>query len=313
MKMTYKDLVIKILQEAKKPLSVDEIWDYAKQKDYDQDLDSVGKTPEMTIGALIYISIRDDKKTLFGKTGYRPTKFYYRPLESEIQLETKTKPIKEARDKTDTERGKKFTFLEKDLHPLLSYFAFNYLHLYTKTINHSKSKKDEFGEWIHPDVVGCYFPLADWEDEVFELSSKIGNVSIKVFSFEIKRKLDIGNLREAFFQSVSNSSWANESYLAAAEISKNDEFRYELKRLSTSFGIGVIRLDAKDPDSSEILLPSRFKDTLDWEAINKLAINPDFKEFLKRIKNDLSNKEIIKEKYDKILDKDVLINSIKVE
>lgn len=313
MKLTFKDLAIKVLQEARRPLSADEIWDYAKQKRYDQDLISSGKTPVATIGALIYISIRDDKSSFFGKTGYRPTRFYYKPIEKEIQLEEKIKPNREAEQQIANLKSKKFTFIEKDLHPFLSYFAFNYLYLYTKTINHSKSKKDEFGEWIHPDMVGCYFPLADWEDEVFELSSKIGNVSIKVFSFEIKREINLLNLREAFFQSVSNSSWANEGYLVASEISNNDEFRYELKRLSTSFGIGVIRLDIKDPDSSEIILPSRFKDTLDWEAINKLAINSDFKEFLKRIKNDLSNKEIIKEKYDVVLDKDTLVSSIKVE
>jgi len=314
MKLTFKDLAIKVLQEARRPLSVDEIWDYAKQKGYDQDLSSAGKTPVATIGALIYISIRDDKPSVFGKTGYRPTRFYYKPIEKEIQLEEKAKPVREAkRQVANSELTKKFTFIEKDLHPFLSYFAFNFLHLYTKTINHSKSKRDEFGEWIHPDMLGCYFPLADWEDEVFELSSKIGNVSIKIFSFEIKRELNLSNLREAFFQSVSNSSWANEGYLVASEISNNDEFKYELKRLSTSFGIGVIRLDIKDPDSSEIILPSRFRDTLDWEAMNKLAINPDFKDFLKRIKNDLSNKEVIKEKYDKILDKDTLVSSIKVE
>jgi hypothetical protein len=46
---------------------------------------------------------------------------------------------------------------------------------------------------------------------------------------------------------------------------------------------------------------------LDWDAINKLTINQDFKEFLKRIKIDISSKEIRKEKYNKILAKEELV------
>ncbi len=81
-------------------------------------------------------------------------------------------------------------------------------------------------------MVGCYFPLDEWKPEVFELSSSIGNVSIRIFSFEIKQELNFNNLREAFFQTVSNSSWANESYLVAAKIQNDEEFSNELKRLS---------------------------------------------------------------------------------
>lgn len=128
-----------------------------------------------------------------------------------------------------------------------------------------------------------------------------------MFSFELKRELNFSNLRESFFQAVSNSSWANEGYLVAAEINATDDFLDELKRLSTSFGIGVIQLNLTDPDSSELLFPARSKDMLDWDTINKLTINPDFEEFIKRITNDTKNNEIIKERYDEILDKEKLI------
>ncbi len=73
------------------------------------------------------------------------------------------------------------------------------------------------------------------------------------------------------------------------------------RRLSTSFGIGVITLNMSEPDSSEILYPATRKEILDWDMINKLAeMNPDFKTFLKRVKNDIQNKEIYKEWYDKV-------------
>jgi hypothetical protein len=83
----------------------------------------------------------------------------------------------------------------------------------------------------------------------------------------------------------------------------------EIKRLSNSFGIGLIKLDINDPDSSEIIYPARQKENIDTETMNKISqINPDFKEFLKRIKIDLNSKEIRKEKYDRIHDVEELIN-----
>ena len=198
---------------------------------------------------------------------------------------------------------KKPGYQERDLHPLLTYYAHYYLKAYTRTIQHNKSEKKEFGEWVHPDLVGCYFPIDDWKPEVIEFSAAIGNVSIKLFSFEIKRILNFSNLRESFFQTVSNSSWANESYLAAAEISADEDFQNELRRLSTSFGIGIIKLDTNEPDSSDILFPAKYKEYLDWDMVNKLtAMNSDFKEFIKRIRTDISSKEVRKEKYDKLLD-----------
>jgi len=59
------------------------------------------------------------------------------------------------------------------------------------------------------------------------------------------------------------------------------------------------------------VLPARQKMELDWETINKLAKeNPDFRNFLKRIKIDLSSKEIRKEEYDKVIKVEALIGKI---
>lgn len=99
--------------------------------------------------------------------------------------------------------------------------------------------------------------------------------------------------------------------MVAADIDSNEDFRSELKRLSTSFGIGIIRIDISDPDSTEILFPARSKDSVDWETVNKLAVvNPDFCEFLKRVKTDLASREIRKEMYDPVLDREELIKSL---
>lgn len=273
----------------------------ATEKGYDKQLNSEGKTPWATLGALIYVNAKDNPKSPFAQTDSRPKKFYLKSQASQLDL-SETAISKEP---TVVEK-KQFDFLEKDLHPYLTYYAYYHLHCYTKTINHSQSSKKEFGEWVHPDMVGCYFPLEDWKQEVYELSSSIGNISIRLLSFELKRELNFRNLRESFFQTVSNSSWANESYLVAAEVSDEEEFRSELSRLSTSFGIGVIKLNIEDPHSSEIIFPAKYRETLDWETINKLTMNADFKEFISTVKIDITSKKIHKKEYDQVLDIETL-------
>ncbi len=255
----------------------------------------------------MYVHVRDNPKSKFEVTGKRPKKFYLKSFKNIAEL-IEVAEKEEIREAEHEEKElKKSSYLEKELHPLLAYFAFYYLRCYTKTINHSLSTKKEYGEWVHPDMAGCYFPIEDWSEEVNQLSNTVGNSSIKLYSFELKRKVTLSNLREVFFQTVSNSSWANESYLVTAEMSNDEELMTELKRLSTSFGIGVIKLDVKYPDNSEIVFPSRISEILDWETINKLTMNKDFVGFLKRITNDLKSQEIRKEWYDKIVNKDTLV------
>lgn len=305
--MTFLELAERVLREEKKPLTANEIWKIGEDKGYANQLNSQGKTPWATLGAQIYVNERDNSKTPFAVVGKRPKRFYLKEQAGLFDLDL-IENSDDTSEKAIEPISKKY--LEKDLHPFLAQFAYYHLKCYTKTINHSKSKKKEYGEWVHPDIVGCNFPIGDWSPEVLNLSSAVGNNSIKIISFELKRDLNLGKLRENFFQTVSNSSWANESYLVAAEISNNEDFLNELTRLSTSFGIGVIKLDINDPLSSEILLPARTRGILDWETINKLTLNRDFKDFLKRIKNDLASNEIRKEEYDTIFEPEELIKMI---
>lgn len=299
--MTFLELAERVLKEEKIPLTANEIWTLATEKGFDKQLNSEGKTPWATLGAQIYVNAKDNPKTLFAQTDSRPKKFYLKSQASQLDL-SDTAISKEP----TVAKKKRFDFLEKDLHPYLTYYAYYHLHCYTKTINHSLSSKKEFGEWVHPDIVGCYFPLDDWKQEVYELSSSIGNISIRLLSFELKRELSFGNLRESFFQTVSNSSWANESYLVAAEVSEEEEFRNELSRLSTSFGIGVIKLNLEDPHSSEIIFPAKYREALDWETINKLTMNADFKEFISTVKIDITSRKIHKKEYDQVQDIEIL-------
>ena len=306
--MTFLELAEQVLKDEMRPLTATQIWTIAESKGYDKQLNSEGKTPWSTLGAQIYVNAKDKSKTLFAQTETRPKKFYLKSHANQINLV-------DIEEETESEefvvptatKKKKFEYLEKHLHSYLTYFAFYHLRCYTKTINHSHSPKKEFGEWVHPDIVGCYFPFDEWKTEVYDLSSSISNTTVKLFSFELKRELSFANLRESFFQTVSNSSWANESYLVTANLSKEQEFRDELSRLSTSFGIGVIQLNIDDPNSSEIIFPAKSRKNLDWETINKLTMTSDFTEFISTVKIDISSKKIHKKEYDPILDAEKMI------
>jgi len=306
-KLTFLELAQKALREANTPMSVEEIWQFAKNKGYDSLVATKGKTPWRTIGAQIYVDMRDNASSPFIKIDSKPRKFFLKELASEESL----KRIRE-REEGVVEAPVKTTYSERDLHPILTYYAYTYMQIHTKTIQHEKSARKSYAQWLHPDLVGVYFPIEEWTSEVIDFGIAVGSRLIKLYSFEMKRELTFANIREAFFQAVSNSSWANEGYLVAARISQDPEFISELKRLSTSFGIGIIKLDIEEPDSTEVLFPARYRSELDWDTVNKLAEeNADFRDFILRVRNDLSSKEVRKEKYDRVLNTEELAARIK--
>ena len=66
-----------------------------------------------------------------------------------------------------------------------------------------------------------------------------------MYSFEVKDGIIKSHeLREYFFQTVSNSSWANYSYLVAEGLG-GDLVEKELQLLCASFKIGLINLIKK--------------------------------------------------------------------
>ena len=125
-----------------------------------------------------------------------------------------------------------------------------------------------------------------------------------VIIFEIKIKLNFSNLREYYFQAVSNSSWANEGYLVTLNIEDDSTLLDEIRRLNNAFGIGIIKLNASNIYESEILFPAQVKTDLDWETANRLAKeNVDFRTFLSDMSEDIKLGKI-KSNYDEILSPD---------
>lgn len=303
--MTFLELAQQVLEEVETPLSSTEIWKFAKKQGYINELDSEGKTPSNTLASQLYTNTKNKVHDKIGWLGSSPVRFHlkgkkYPPDTWEL---AKIEP-------EETVSSKK-KFSEEDLHPLLNYFIRKELLAYGKTIRHSTSKKASYRQWEHPDVVACYYPEDHWKSPVFDLSQNLGDVQVGIFSFEIKKELSFSNLRQSFFQAVSNSSWAHEGYLVAASISDNPEFLEILKRLNSSFGIGIIKLDIEDPDNSQIILQAEDREHIDWVMVERLSSNRDFEDFIDRINKALNNKEAYEDWYDKLWKKEDLIKQFR--
>ena len=89
MSLTFLQLAQKVLEEEKRPLSPDEIWISAQSKGYDKEVGTKGKTPARSIGARLYVDVRDNPNTVFAKTETQPTRFVLRSHRKWQQKEKK--------------------------------------------------------------------------------------------------------------------------------------------------------------------------------------------------------------------------------
>ncbi len=301
-KNQFLKLALKVLEETKEPMSANEIWEYSQKQGYTQELTSSGKTPEATLGAQLYANPKS--KLYFERIGARPIRFIKKEYANNVNVHK----IIEIQYKKETKECK-FNYLEKDLHPILVYYLYNYLNIHAKTINHTKSNKKDYGEWLHPDIVGCYFPFETWNEQVYKLNKNLSASPVKLYSFELKRELNFSNLRECFFQAVSNSTWANEGYLVTSTMDTSEEFKYELKRLTNSYGIGIIKLDIKNPNNTDIVYPAKYNDEIDWETINKISSlkNDDFNTFIECLNDSIEISKVQKDCFDEVKEVEQLI------
>lgn len=300
---SFVDLAKDTFKSVMRPLSVNDIWRSAVELGYADKVSTSGKTPWQTLGARIYMDIKQNPDTEFIQISKRPAMFYLKNLYNGNH-DRSEEAVKKAKD----EVVEKVTYNERDLHILLSTFVYSNPHFncYTKTIFHENSKKNQKGynKWLHPDLVGIYFPFDKFQNNILKLLDTLKENAYKLFSFEVKIELNFSNLRQSYFQAVSNSSWAHEGYLVALKIEDEPLLIDEIRRLNNAFGIGVIMLDAKNIEQSEILFSAKDTGFLDWETIDRLSEeNVDFKSFIEDLMEDIKLGKV-KSKYDKILDID---------
>jgi hypothetical protein len=162
--------------------------------------------------------------------------------------------------------------------------------IYSKTIFHEQSNgKDSNQIWTHPDMVGISFLTLQTKASQNFLKFMNREDSFKLSSYELKREINSdSDLKKAYFQAVSNSSWANYGYLVAFEFS--DSLREEMARLNQSFGIGIIELEA-NPYRSKILYPATYRE-LDFKTMDKLCkINSEFEKFIEQTEKLMTAEE----------------------
>ena len=226
----------------------------------------------------------------------RPRKFYYSEASDDEEIEQveieqveieqievkQTAPAPKLADKESP-----ISLNEHDLYQKLSDYMFSEdPTIYTKRIDEKRSKNSRGAngnKWLYPDLVGAEVLNENWVREIKECVKVYSDKKTKLWSFEVKLKINRSNLRESFFQTVSNSSWANFGYLVASEI--RGDAMSELRILASLHGIGFILLDAGDISNSQILIPAKERVEIDWNTANRLAEeNKDFEEYIQHIR-----------------------------
>jgi hypothetical protein len=276
--MTIKEAVLKSLEDIAGLTNYLEVCNNIVDKKYFDF--GAAKTPAATISASLGDFIRNgDTRVKRIKQEGGSYAYYLTKNEQNIGIEilsgdTETQILK------PTKINKSKTYDERDLHRLLSSYLKN-TDTYSKTIFHEQSNgKDNNQIWTHPDMVGIKFLNLQTKVSQNFLKSINRVDTFKLSSYELKREINSDSeLKKAFFQAVSNSSWANYGYLVAFEFS--DSLNEEMARLSQSFGIGIIELNA-NPYQSKVLYPSVFRD-LDFKTIDKLCkMNKEFEKFIEQ-------------------------------
>ncbi|WP_120830744.1 COG2958 family protein [Helicobacter pylori] len=270
--------VLEITGPIKPTLVYDKAKELFEKGEITNMFDYGGNTPDRSVSAFIYTALNKGEELPFFKVQEKPTL---------IALKSTTKEPVLNIEKINTPSTK--IAHERDLHPFLTYMAFNNENLkcYTKTIFHEESSKSPKGmdRWLYPDMVGVRFLHAEWSNEnLIAFSKKFDTLPVKLVSFELKKEISVHNCRECYFQAISNSSWANEGYLVGRHIdTHNPQLMDLLKRLHASFGIGVIDLRT-DEDKSAILLNAKYKERIDYTVAQELSDkNKKFSGFLKSV------------------------------
>lgn len=274
--MTLVEMILRTLENTGRPLSQGEILERILENPESERCEELSrvKVPLSAVARQL-TKYSSGSSPLFQKVGPRR----YQILSSDIPPETQV--------------------MESELHPILVRYANARFNVYCKTINALKVHKrrnNQINKWSNPDIVGVS-PVILKLGEIFQNEvRKLGIFSTKVlqfYSFELKSSIHKSNLTEAYFQAVSNSSWANFGYLVVGDMSMDKDFLANLFRLNHGYGIGIIHLNYKDPTRSEIIVSAREREAADINFMNFLAeMNLDFKDFIEEAQRIVNSGDI---------------------
>lgn len=278
-----KDKIIKVLKEETIPLTAREIATKIK----DQFINEITikeknmKVDSRDVIEQLVAEISTKKQQLIESgvslTTGRPRKYFIGEFIKERNVEEL--PIKKEEISTKLK--------EHDFYPILTTYLSQEFGIKSKRIDERKSsntKGKNGNKWLHPDLVGVEDLSKSWCPQIKELVKSRDRIKSKIYSYEVKTELNNSNARESYYQALSNSSWANFGYLVAAQVL--EDCIGELRMLSSRHGIGLILLDVESAGESQILIPAQENKNIDYDLANRLCQeNPDFREFIKEIKN----------------------------
>ena len=231
-----------------------------------------------------------------------PRTYYFTELTDSEEIN-----LAESNEASPTSKANKPAVKEHNLYPNLSDFLSSELEIYSKRIDEKRSVNSKGAggnKWLYPDLVGVENLSGDWHREIKDCVKQYADKKTKLWSFEVKILINRSNLREAFFQAVSNSSWANFGYLVANEIEGANTLK-ELRMLASLHGIGFIKLSAENPSESQILIPAKERSDIDWDTANRLTEeNKDFLEYIKLIRKFYQTGDMSSSDWDMSIDED---------
>lgn len=215
-------------------------------------------------------------------TEERPRLYYWTAKTEEDEVQEAEAQI----TVTASSESKRLT--EHDLYPALIDFLGGEYRVKGFRIDERRSSNlgsSGSNRWLYPDVVGIENLAAGLNAEVIAAIKESSDRKVRLWSLEVKILINRSNVRETYYQAVSNSSWANVGYLVASQIDGAETLN-ELRILYGMHGIGLIKLDRENPSESEILIPAKEKSEVEWAMCSRLAHeNPDFRDFIKKVRH----------------------------
>lgn len=261
------------------PLTDQEIWDMGKSMGLTKDLKINSEEKALTN---IRWNIQQEIGGKYDKAGRAPTRYFLVTVENQSTNDAVTRKEeaiaqKEAEIEKQFDKKRQNEKVEEGLYPkLIEYLMSQDGNVRCKQIDHTKSSKQsdvrKQNMWVYPDLISIQFPSG--LNQITAQALRIFNEkSYKVSSYEVKINITKGSLREQYFQAVSNSTWANEGYLVAAEIQDDPALRETIFALNNLFGIGVIQLNEENPSKSKIVVHAKPRENIDAMALNHLIKN----------------------------------------
>ena len=105
-KYSVLDFAEDVLKEVDSPKLYQEIWEIGKDKPFADKLKLTGKTPWATLGARLFVDVRDNDNSRFIKIGKNPDRFFLKARSKELnediikEIESRAQTKSKAQQKT---------------------------------------------------------------------------------------------------------------------------------------------------------------------------------------------------------------------